>query len=132
MGILSWLAETLDTQVRVDRAAVASLRAKYDEQFDLNGQLMMEIDTLNKSVNNLATKLGEAAKTITELRDHRKRLREELMTARAYIIDTTEDVEDEIAGLAVRSKKRAPLEATLAAINADLKKIADLLVETSK
>lgn len=124
MVFFSWLlGESEDTKL---------LRSQHESRGELINQLITEIETQSKAVDNLAAKVAEAAQTITTLRDHRLKLRNELLAARAYVLDTSDYIEEELETVSPRSKKRAPLEATLAAVNADLKKIADLLVETSK
>ena len=98
------------------------------ENVDLGNQVAQ----LRSANNNLIDKLAHAANNIASLRDQRERLRNELMVARQYVLDASNQIDDELDTLGPRSKKRVALQATLAAVNADLKSIADTLVETSK
>lgn len=129
MGILATIAGWLNPELPERFADLENklIRSEVDYR-----NTLFDLETYKRSTENLATKLAETAKTINELRDHRKRLREELLIARQYVLDTSNELDDELDGLGPRSRKRTLLEATLAAVNADLKRIADLLVETSK
>lgn len=101
-----------------------------DHSFKVNTELRSALEAKNGSTQGLVDKLGDAALSITKLRDGVKSLRAALFVTRAYAMDDYDDALAALEALPVRSKKRPEAELLLATIKTDLKKIADVLAAT--
>jgi hypothetical protein len=88
------------------------------------------LDNINATVNDLVKKLASSAATTIVLRKQIKSLRDALFVLRAYTIDALDDAQEALDGLSARSKGRPAAAATVEAVKADLKQIADVLADT--
>ena len=88
------------------------------------------VDHLDQTVNDLVAKLASSASTTIVLRKQIEALRDALFVVRAYTIDALDDAQEALDGLGARSKGRPAAAATVEAVKADLKQIADVLADT--
>ena len=124
MSLIHKIADYLD-------ASRVHMLKHHNDIITVQSTAISELRGVVEANGQTVERLGDAAMNITKLRTAIKALRDELFVARSYVIDASDELDEQLAALPVRSKKRAPTEATLAAVHADLKRIADTLASTS-
>lgn len=123
MTVLTKIAEWLDP----GRAETA---AQLDNANTALEETRRTLELLQASNENLVNKLADAGAAVTKLRKNVGLLRTELTVARSYVLDASDELEDQLEKLPPKSKKREPLLATIAAVNSDLKNISDVMYAT--
>lgn len=129
MSVFKRLAAWLDPEAPAAREeSKAVILEQQNAINELTSKLEQRTAAHDKLIGATAS-VSVKAKTSAEAL---KKLMVELAVARSYVIDVVDDIDEQLATLPAKSKKRVPLEAMRAAVAADLIRINLALDEASQ